>query len=303
MTRADAAARRGRRDVEHQHDVQLPLQLLHAALRRRSRPVEPRHAALPRRRSAALPGALGDQALGRRAVRPPDAARHRRRAGAPRPPHLGRHQLLGRAGEALGVRRRRPRGAWASSRRASTSSTWTTPTRSPTRPCGSPPSSRAAADPSLPAPSAVRDVAWRRGRRCRGCRRSPRTFRAPGRRLQGPAGEAGPRGHRLCPRRGGGDPGARRPQPDRARASRLRRPPLLVRARATSSSTTRARRSAAIRRVAAEIERMGSFLSPSFQLGDEARPCLYALCNCTVPIARGMMPRDAGAVMLNEDMS
>jgi hypothetical protein len=52
-----------------------------------------------------------------------------------------------------------------------------------------------------------------------------------------------------------------------------------------------------------KIERMGSFLSPSFQLGDDARPCLYALCNCTVPIARGMMPRDAGAVMLNEDMS
>lgn len=39
------------------------------------------------------------------------------------------------------------------------------------------------------------------------------------------------------------------------------------------------------------IERMGSFLDPSFRLDDEPRPCRYASCNCTVPIARGMMPR------------
>ncbi len=52
-----------------------------------------------------------------------------------------------------------------------------------------------------------------------------------------------------------------------------------------------------------KIERMGDFLSPSFRLADEARPCRYALCNCTVPIARGMMPRDAGAAIIHEDMS
>jgi len=39
------------------------------------------------------------------------------------------------------------------------------------------------------------------------------------------------------------------------------------------------------------LERMGSFLDPSFRLDDEAKPCRYATCNCTVPIARGMMPR------------
>lgn len=40
-----------------------------------------------------------------------------------------------------------------------------------------------------------------------------------------------------------------------------------------------------------KVERMGSFLDPSFRLDDEAKPCRYPTCNCTVPIARGMMPR------------
>lgn len=39
------------------------------------------------------------------------------------------------------------------------------------------------------------------------------------------------------------------------------------------------------------IERMGSFLDPGFGLAEDPKPCLYATCNCTVPIARGMMPR------------
>jgi hypothetical protein len=39
------------------------------------------------------------------------------------------------------------------------------------------------------------------------------------------------------------------------------------------------------------VERMGSFLDPSFALATEPLPCRYATCNCTVPIARGMMPR------------
>jgi len=40
-----------------------------------------------------------------------------------------------------------------------------------------------------------------------------------------------------------------------------------------------------------QIERMGSFLDPAFNLADAPLPCRYATCNCTVPIARGMMPR------------
>lgn len=40
-----------------------------------------------------------------------------------------------------------------------------------------------------------------------------------------------------------------------------------------------------------KLERMGDFLAPDFALPDVAAPCLYDSCNCTVPIARGMMPR------------
>lgn len=40
-----------------------------------------------------------------------------------------------------------------------------------------------------------------------------------------------------------------------------------------------------------KVERMGSFLEPAFTLAREPSPCRYATCNCTVPIARGMMPR------------
>jgi len=39
-----------------------------------------------------------------------------------------------------------------------------------------------------------------------------------------------------------------------------------------------------------KVERMGSFLDPGFRLAEQATPCRYATCNCTVPIARGMMP-------------
>jgi hypothetical protein len=39
------------------------------------------------------------------------------------------------------------------------------------------------------------------------------------------------------------------------------------------------------------IERMGSFLSTDFRLAEGPTPCLYRYCNCTVPIARRMMPR------------
>jgi hypothetical protein len=38
------------------------------------------------------------------------------------------------------------------------------------------------------------------------------------------------------------------------------------------------------------LETLGDFLSPDFQLADAPTPCRYATCNCTVPIARGMMP-------------
>jgi hypothetical protein len=40
----------------------------------------------------------------------------------------------------------------------------------------------------------------------------------------------------------------------------------------------------------AKAERLGDFLDPSFRLADGPTPCLYDACNCTVPIARGMMP-------------
>lgn len=40
----------------------------------------------------------------------------------------------------------------------------------------------------------------------------------------------------------------------------------------------------------AKNERLGDFLDPSFRLGETATECMYAACNCTVPIARGMMP-------------
>ena len=39
------------------------------------------------------------------------------------------------------------------------------------------------------------------------------------------------------------------------------------------------------------LERLGNFLDPEFRLAAGAEPCLYRYCNCTVPIARGMMPR------------
>jgi hypothetical protein len=38
-----------------------------------------------------------------------------------------------------------------------------------------------------------------------------------------------------------------------------------------------------------KVERLGSFLSPEFRLADGPETCLYRYCNCTVPIARGMM--------------
>jgi MoaA/NifB/PqqE/SkfB family radical SAM enzyme len=37
---------------------------------------------------------------------------------------------------------------------------------------------------------------------------------------------------------------------------------------------------------------LGNFLDRSFKLARGPSPCLYGYCNCTVPIERGMMPRD-----------
>lgn len=39
-----------------------------------------------------------------------------------------------------------------------------------------------------------------------------------------------------------------------------------------------------------KIERMGSLFDPGFRLAAGPSPCLYATCNCTVPISRRMMP-------------
>lgn len=50
-----------------------------------------------------------------------------------------------------------------------------------------------------------------------------------------------------------------------------------------------------------KVERMGSFLSPAFQLADDAAPCRYRYCNCTVPISRGMMARAPGEPVSAEE--
>ena len=42
----------------------------------------------------------------------------------------------------------------------------------------------------------------------------------------------------------------------------------------------------------ARLEPLGDFLSPGFSLHDAPLPCRYRSCTCTVPIARGMMPRE-----------
>lgn len=41
-----------------------------------------------------------------------------------------------------------------------------------------------------------------------------------------------------------------------------------------------------------KLESLGDFTGERFTLNDGPRPCLYDYCNCTVPIARGMMPTD-----------
>lgn len=43
-----------------------------------------------------------------------------------------------------------------------------------------------------------------------------------------------------------------------------------------------------------KTESLGDFTGPAFRPFDGPRPCLYDYCNCTVPIARGMMPRNGG---------
>lgn len=54
------------------------------------------------------------------------------------------------------------------------------------------------------------------------------------------------------------------------------------------------------------VERMGRFIAQGFRLADVPSPCLYAACNCTVPIARGMMPLaglEASRIDFEEDLS
>ena len=41
------------------------------------------------------------------------------------------------------------------------------------------------------------------------------------------------------------------------------------------------------------VERLGNLLDGSFALSAGPTPCRYRYCNCTVPISRGMMPREA----------
>ena len=41
------------------------------------------------------------------------------------------------------------------------------------------------------------------------------------------------------------------------------------------------------------VERLSNLLDGSFALAPGPTPCRYRYCNCTVPISRGMMPREA----------
>lgn len=41
------------------------------------------------------------------------------------------------------------------------------------------------------------------------------------------------------------------------------------------------------------VERLGNVVDGTFRLREAAEPCRYRSCNCTVPIARGMMPTSA----------
>lgn len=53
-----------------------------------------------------------------------------------------------------------------------------------------------------------------------------------------------------------------------------------------------------------KVERMGNFLAADFALADEPAACRYDACNCTVPIARRMMPWDGPApAHVLEDLS
>lgn len=45
---------------------------------------------------------------------------------------------------------------------------------------------------------------------------------------------------------------------------------------------------------------LGNFLSADFCLAKGPSPCLYSYCNCTVPIERGMMPKDQLLEVKNE---
>jgi hypothetical protein len=48
-------------------------------------------------------------------------------------------------------------------------------------------------------------------------------------------------------------------------------------------------------------ETLGNFLDASFTLRDAPTTCLYSYCNCTVPIARRMMPRDPNSGAIDVD--
>lgn len=45
---------------------------------------------------------------------------------------------------------------------------------------------------------------------------------------------------------------------------------------------------------------LGNFLSSDFHLAEGPSPCLYSYCNCTVPIERGMMPKNNFLEVSNE---
>lgn len=48
------------------------------------------------------------------------------------------------------------------------------------------------------------------------------------------------------------------------------------------------------------VEHLGNLVQGTLRLHEAARPCLYRSCHCTVPIARGMMPKDAAVDRFEE---
>ena len=200
--------------MEHEHDLQLPVQLLHPAVHRRPRAMGARFAAVPRR-VCRIAGRLGSEALGRRAVPAPELPRRGRRARQRAKARQRRDEPVGTARRAVRVRRPDARTARAGLGVAAPrvrrpgaiprqgTSARRTPRREPRRDLR-----RDAREPAAPR-TAARALRW-----CR--HRVPRA-----------TGEAGPRRDRLRRCRARAAHPARRAQRHRSDRAELLRPAVL----------------------------------------------------------------------------